>query len=362
VARIVIAPDKFKGHLTAAQAADAIERGMRAVLGDVEFVIAPMADGGEGTIDAFIRRGAHRYVERVHGPLGDETDAPFAMLGTTAIIEMAAASGLELLPHGKRDIMHADTFGTGQLILAALDRGAERIIVGIGGSATNDAGTGMLRALGVRFIDETGVELDRAIARYARLDEIDLAAMDPRASRVPIVVASDVDNPLCGPRGAARTYAAQKGANPAQIALLDSTLEHIADVAARGMGFDERNRPGAGAAGGLGYALVQFLHARMERGVTVVANELALRRALHGAALCVTGEGKIDDQTLHGKAVSGVAALAHAEHVPVVAFAGVVEPHAQQELEERGITVRQAESSALESAARDFAASIDLKR
>jgi glycerate kinase len=357
--RVVIAPDKFKGHLTATQAAEAIERGMRSVLRDAEFVIAPMADGGEGTVDAFLRAGAQRRVVRVHGPLGDPVDAAFAMLGTTAIVEMAAASGLELVPENHRDIMHADTYGTGEVLLAALDAGAQRIVIGIGGSATNDAGTGFLRALGAHFIDETGQMLDRAIARYARLDEIDLTRFNSRAMRVPVTVASDVDNPLCGVRGASRTYGSQKGANPAQVALLDLTLEHIADVAARELGRDERNSPGAGAAGGLGYALLQFVGARMERGVNVVAQELALPDALHGASLCVTGEGKIDEQTLRGKAVSGVAALARAERVPVVAFAGIVEPQAKHELEERGITVREADSAVLEEAARDYASQLD---
>lgn len=353
--RVVIAPDKFKGRLTAAQAADAIERGMRAVLHDAEFVIKPMADGGEGTVDAFVRAGARRHTARVHGPLGDPVDADFAMLEDAAILEMAAASGLELLADARRDVMHADTYGTGELIRAALDAGARRIIVGVGGSATNDAGTGMMRALGARFIDETGEPLDRAIARYVRLDEIDLTQFDARVLRVPIVVASDVDNPLCGPRGATRVYGAQKGANPAQIALLDGVLEHIADVAARGLGRDERSTPGAGAAGGLGYALLQFLNARIERGVKLIAKELELNRALHGASLCVTGEGKIDDQTLRGKTVSGVAALAKKERVPVVAFGGVVEDHARHELEGRGVTVRQADSTVLESAAKDYA-------
>ncbi len=199
-------------------------------------------------------------------------------------------------------------------------------------------------------------------ARYARLDEIDLEKLDPRALGIPIVIAGDVDNPLCGPRGAARTYAAQKGANPAQIALLDATLERIADVAARTVRYDRRDTPGAGAAGGLGYALLQFLGARMERGVSVIAEEIALPQALHGASLCVTGEGKIDDQTLHGKAVTGVAEFARAEHVPVVAFAGEVEAHAKAELEERGITVRQADSSVLEKAAREYAQTLSLAR
>jgi glycerate kinase len=328
---------------------------MRSVLPDAEFVLVPMADGGEGTVDAFVRGGAERHVVRVHDPLGERIHASFAMLGTTAIVEMAQASGLELISPQRRDIMHADTYGTGELLRAALDAGAQRIIIGLGGSATNDAGTGMLRALGVRFIDEAGAVLDRDIARYARLTEIDLAHLDSRILNVPIVVASDVDNPLTGAQGAARTYAPQKGANAVQVTLLDDVLAHIAGVAAQRSGHDERATPGAGAAGGTGYALLQFFNARMERGVDVIARELSLATALRGASLCVTGEGKIDDQTLHGKAVAGVAALARAERVPVVAFGGIVEPHAQQQLEKWGITVRQADSSVLEPAAKEYA-------
>jgi glycerate kinase len=277
------------------------------------------------------------------------------MLGSTAIVEMAQASGLELIAQERRDIMHADTYGTGELLRAALDAGAQRIIIGLGGSATNDAGTGMLRALGARFIDETGAVLDRDIVRFARLKEIDLTQLDSRIIDVPIVIASDVDNPLTGAQGATRTYAPQKGADPAQAALLDEVLEHIADIAASRLGRDERATPGAGAAGGTGYALLQFFGAHMERGVEVIARELSLDKALLGASLCVTGEGKIDDQTLHGKVVAGVAALARGARVPVVAFGGLVEPHAKQQLEEQGITVRQADSSALEPAAGEYA-------
>lgn len=353
--RVVIAPHKFKGRLTSAQAADAIARGMREVLPQAEFVLAPMADGGEGTVDVFVRAGAKVRTVPVHGPLGEVVRARFALMGTTAILETAAASGLALVPQERRDILHADTYGTGELVLAALEAGASRIILGLGGSATNDAGTGFLRALGAKFRDETGVVLDRAIARYARLDEIDLTHFDSRVLRVPVVVACDVDAPLCGPSGASRMFAAQKGANPAQVALLEATLERIADVAARDFGGDRRAEPGAGAAGGLGYALLQFLRVGLESGANVIARELALERTLHGASLCVTGEERIDDQTLGGKTVTGVAELARAKRVPVVAFAGVVEDHAKQQLEERGIAVRQADSNALERAARDYA-------
>ena len=331
---------------------------MSACWPQAEFSIVAMADGGEGTVDAFLQNGAARLQARVHGPLGALVDAPFAMQDHTAIIELAAASGLMLVPENSRDILHSDTYGTGELIRAALDAGAERIIMGIGGSATNDCGTGMLRALGVRFIDEMGDDLDRGILRYSRLDEIDLSALDPRLRRTELIVASDVDNPLCGPNGAARTFAAQKGANPAQIALLDAALDHIADVAAVTLKRDERETPGAGAAGGVGYALMEFLNARMERGVQVIAKEVKLDEQLRHADLCATGEGKIDDQTLHGKTVAGVAELAKAENVPVVAFGAIVEPDARAQLEARGIVVREAGDD-LEKAARDYAGELE---
>ena len=331
---------------------------MSACWPDAEFSTVAMADGGEGTVDAFLQNGAKRDEMRVHGPLGDFVDAPFAMQDRTATIELAAASGLMLVPENERDVLHSDTFGTGELIRAALDKGADRVIIGIGGSATNDAGTGLLRALGVRFIDEMGETLDRAILRYARLDEIDLRELDSRVQHIELIVAGDVDNPLCGPNGAARTFAAQKGANPAQIALLDETLEHIADIAASTLGRDARDAPGAGAAGGVGYALMEFLRARMERGAELIAKESKLPERLRDADLCVTGEGKIDDQTLHGKTVAGVAELAKAANVPVVAFGAIVEPGARAQLEARGITVREAGDD-LEKAARDYAGELE---
>ncbi len=296
-----------------------------------------MADGGEGTVDVFVERGAARVAARVRGPLGAPVEATYALAGSTAVVEMASASGRGLLDPTQYDPMHADTFGTGELMRAALDAGARRLIVAIGGSATNDAGTGMLRALGARFLDADGAAIGAGMASFERLATIDLHALDARLAGVRIDVVVDVDNPLCGPDGAAQTFARQKGATPEQIALLDRVLAHIADVAERTLRCDYRNEPGAGAAGGLGFALLAFLGAHMEPGVALIAREWNLPELLRGAALCMTGEGTIDAQTLHGKTVAGVAALARAQNVPVVAFGGAVDPHVVEPLARRGI-------------------------
>jgi glycerate kinase len=337
--RVVVAPDKFKGAMTASEAAQAIARGFARA--GRSCVTCPMADGGEGTVDAFLAGGAQRRSVHAHGPLGDPVDAAYAVQGDLAIVELAAASGLSLVPAAKRDVMRADTYGTGEVLLAALDAGARRIIAGIGGSATNDVGTGLLRALGVRFVDRSGVAIEGPMPAYRALETIDLAALDPRTAGVQIEVASDVDNPLTGPQGAARTYAAQKGASEKEIAELDAIAAHVADVAAATLHADLRDAPGAGAAGGAGFALLAFLRARMERGVELIARERGLPELLADAALCATGEGKIDMQTLHGKAVDGVASMAHERGVPVVAFGGLVEADARAALERRGIDVRQ---------------------
>jgi glycerate 2-kinase len=337
VTTVVIAPDKFKGALTAMQAAQAIERGVKRALPGAECKLCPMADGGEGTVETFLDRGAQRMTARVRGPLGKRVEAVFALDGHTAIVEMSSASGLGLLQKTEYDPTKTDTFGTGGLITAALSAGARRIIVGLGGSATNDAGTGMLRALGARFFDPNGDELREGILSYARLASIDLEGLDSRVYDVQIDAAVDVDNPLCGPGGASQTFAKQKGATAEQIERLDAVLEHIADVASRALGHDERNTPGAGAAGGLGFALVAFLGAKLERGVKLIAEEAGLPEMMRGASLCMTGEGKIDMQTLHGKTVAGVADIARGCGVPVIAFGGKVEEEAKAALDERGI-------------------------
>jgi glycerate kinase len=337
VTTVVIAPDKFKGALTAMQAAQAIERGVKRASADIECKLCPMADGGEGTVETFLDRGAKRMTARVRGPLGKPVQAAFAIDDRTAIVEMSSASGLGLLDTSQYDPTKTDTFGTGGLITAALSAGARRIIVGLGGSATNDAGTGMLRALGVRFLDKNGDELREGILTYERLASIDIEGLDDRVRDVQIDAAVDVDNPLCGSDGASYTFAKQKGATPEQIERLDAVLEHIADVAARALGHDERNTPGAGAAGGLGFALVAFLDAKLERGVKLIADEVGLPEMMRGASLCMTGEGKVDMQTLHGKTVAGVAEIARDCEVPVIAFGGKVEDDAKAALSERGI-------------------------
>lgn len=341
IVRVVAAPDKFKGSLTAIEAAQAIRRGVLAAHPDADCKLCPMADGGEGTVDVFLQRGWQRRCVTVDGPLGDPVEAPFALQGDTAVLEMSSASGLKLLTPQRYDPLRADTYGTGQLITAALDAGAKHLIVGIGGSATNDAGTGMLRALGVRFFDGRGALIEGPMRAFDRLTRIDVSGMDARLEAVRIDVASDVDNPLCGPQGAAQTFAAQKGADADGIVALDAVLRHIADVAAVSVDRDCRDDPGAGAAGGLGFALMQFLDAKVEPGVKLVARQAGLDDLLRDADLCLTGEGKIDDQSLHGKTIVGVADLAKAHGVATIAFGGAVDRDAAAALQQRGVTAIQ---------------------
>ena len=298
-----------------------------------------MADGGEGTVNVFLERGAERKVARVRGPRGELVDAVYAGDGETAILEMSSASGLGLLDRAQYDPTQTSTFGTGELIRAALDGGARRIVMGIGGSATNDAGTGMLRALGVRFLDAAGTEIDGGILEFARLDSIDLDRLDPRIAKTAVEVAVNVNNPLCGPDGATNTFAAQKGATPGQIEQLERVLRRIAEISTRTLGRDESDVPGAGAAGGLGFALVAFLGAKLQPGVRLIARESGLDELLDGATLCLTGEGKIDLQTLHGKTVYGVALIAREHKVPAIAFGGTVDPEAKKRLAQIGVEV-----------------------
>lgn len=316
-----------------------MQRGVLRVLPNADCIVCPMADGGEGTVDAFLAMGAKRLVTRVSGPLGDPVDAAFAMNDTTAILEMASASGLTLIPRDERNPTRTTTYGTGEMIRAALDAGAARIIIGIGGSATNDAGIGTLRALGVRFFDADGTQLDDSILEYERLHNIDASNLDDRLKHVRIEVASDVDNPLCGPHGAAFTFAAQKGASQLEIEQLDRILRRIAAVSEETLGHDFSNDHGAGAAGGLGFALIAFLGARLESGVRLVAQEAGLDRYLDGASLCLTGEGSIDEQTLHGKTIDGVINIAKKHRVPVIAFGGAVDTETAAALKKLGAKV-----------------------
>lgn len=323
--KIVIAPDSFKECLAAEDVAEAMARGVRTAAPRAEVVTVPMADGGEGTVRALVAAtGGELRLARVAGPWGEPVDAEFGLLGDgkTAAIEMAAASGLPLVPRDRRDPTRTTTFGTGELISAALDAEAERLILGIGGSATVDGGAGMAQALGARLLDAAGEPLGRGGGALARLARIDVSAMDSRLADVRCEVACDVDNPLAGPRGAARVYGPQKGATPAMIEQLDEALAHFADIAERDLGVHVRDVPGAGAAGGLGAGLMAFLGARLVPGVELVINAVGLEEKLRDADLVLVGEGRMDEQTAYGKVPVGVARLAAAMGVPAVAIVG----------------------------------------
>jgi glycerate kinase len=343
--RVVVAPDKFKGSLDAAGVAAALAAGFREVVPDAEMRLVPMADGGDGTVDAFLAGGAAERRVRVCGPLGIPVEAVYARDGDVAIVEMAAASGLALLGDGLA-ARSATTRGTGELLRDALDGGATRIVLGIGGSATTDGGAGALAALGARFLDAAGNALEPAPEALARVARVDLAGLDERLrpsttgsrhAAVDLAIACDVDNPLLGPHGAAAVYGPQKGASPEDVAFLDAVLARLADAMTAATGRDLRALPGAGAAGGLGWALASACGARLERGVALVAEVRGLAAALRGADLCLTGEGRIDEQTLRGKVVDGVAALAREARVPVIAFGGSVDVAVEPALRERGV-------------------------
>lgn len=332
--RIVIAPDKFKGSLSAVEVAGAMARGVEAVLPRAETVTCPMADGGEGTVDAIAgATGAEVRLVRVAGPLrGQEVEAAWAYLpGTgrggpaTAIVEMAQASGFSLVPERDRDPTITTTLGTGQLILAAMDAGCERVIVGIGGSSTVDGGTGMARALGYRFLDARGEELPPTGGSLGEIRSIDSRGRDARIQGTEFVVATDVASPLLGPRGAAQVFAPQKGATPAQVAQLEAGLENLAGLIVEQTGVEVRAIPGAGAAGGLGAGLVAFCGASVRSGVEMVAEMTSLAASIDGADIVLTGEGSYDGQTASGKTPQGVAEMAAAAGVPCVIVAGRVE-------------------------------------
>jgi glycerate kinase len=324
---IVIAPDSFKGNLTAMQVAQAIEQGVRRVLPKARCVPVPMADGGEGTVQSLVDATGGRFVHRaVTGPAGAPVNARYGILkdGITAVIEMAEASGLPLVKGTDRNPLRTTTFGTGELIVDAMKRGARRIIIGVGGSATNDAGAGMAQALGVVFAGERG----RAISGHAaggmlrRITRIDMSGVHKRLGQTAITVACDVDNPLCGPRGASHVFGPQKGATPAMVKTLDENLGYFGALIKQELGVDVRNLKGAGAAGGLGGGLVAFCNAELKSGVDIVIDATGLRNQLRGADLVITGEGRVDFQTAFGKTPAGVARAAKQFRVPVLAIGG----------------------------------------
>jgi glycerate kinase len=322
--RVLIAADKFKGSLTAVQVAERVATGLRGVVPGLEIEALPVADGGDGTVDAAVAAGFERREVRVAGPLGHEVTAAFALRGDTAVVEMAEASGLQRLPAGVYAPLTASTYGSGELLRAALDAGARTIVFGVGGSATTDGGAGMLSALGARFLDAGGEPVTPGGGGLAALARADLSGLDPRLSSVDLVLASDVDNPLTGPKGAAAVYGPQKGASPDDVAVLDAALAHYAKVLgeATGPGTAEyATSPGAGAAGGIGFGAL-VLGARFRPGIEVMLDVLGFAPALERASLVITGEGSLDRQTLHGKAPAGVAAAARAAGKEVVAVCG----------------------------------------
>jgi glycerate 2-kinase len=323
--KIVIAPDSYKGSMTAAEVAEAMARGVRRLFPDAELDLIPMADGGEGTVQALVDATGGRLIEAsVTGPLGQPVTATFGMLGDgeTAVIEMASASGLPLVAAGQRNPLLTTTYGTGELIRLALDQGARRLIIGIGGSATNDGGAGMAQALGVRFQDSEGRDLPPGGGALATLGRIDMSGLDPRLQGFDITVACDVDNPMTGERGAAAVFGPQKGATPDMVATLDANLHRLAEVIRRDLGKDVEQVPGAGAAGGLGAGLLAFLGATLRRGVEIVVDAVGLTERCAGAALCLTGEGGTDFQTVRGKTPMGVARAAKTHGVPVICLSG----------------------------------------
>jgi len=319
---VVVAPDKFKGSLTAQQVASHIAAGLRRFMPTADVRLAPVADGGDGTLAAVVSRGYSLVRVAVSGPTGRPVDAAFAKRAETAVVELAEASGLRRLPGGRPDAMHASSRGTGELMRAALDAQCKQIIVGLGGSACTDGGAGMLQALGVRLLDTHGGELGAGGAALKALHAVDLGGLDPRLSDARIVLASDVDNPLFGPHGAAAVYSPQKGATVKEVALLDNALRRWAGVLAQASGRDMSHRKGAGAAGGVGFGALAVLDAELRPGIELILDLIDFDRLLLGACLVVTGEGSLDQQSLSGKAPVGVALAAARHGLATVAVAG----------------------------------------
>lgn len=329
---ILIAPDSFKGSNSSLEVAKAIQRGIERVSTENSFQLMPVADGGEGTVDALLYAGGgERITTVVKGPLGEEQESFWGKLSNgNAVIEMAAASGLPMVPLAKRNPLYTTTYGTGQLIRQALDAGVRHIMVGLGGSATNDGGMGMAQALGARFLDANGADLGSGGGELAKLASIDLSNLDPRLKEAEIHLACDVSNPLCGEKGASAVYGPQKGADPAMVAQLDENLEHLAKICREQLGTDFGEYPGAGAAGGLGFGLLSFCGAKMASGIETVLEVLDFDKLLSKADLVITGEGRLDGQSVYGKVPVGVAQWAQRQAVPVLAIVGELGPNSQQ--------------------------------
>ncbi|MCE2413525.1 glycerate kinase [Candidatus Poribacteria bacterium] len=323
--KIVVAPDSFKGSVSALEAANAMEQGLRRVFPDAAIEKIPMADGGEGTVQSLVdATGGHLQTHRVLAPLENEVEAQFGILSDreTAVIEMASASGLTLVEPHERNPLRTTTYGTGQLIHAALEAGCRRLIIGIGGSATNDGGAGMAEALGIRLLDPNGKQIQRGGGNLRQLASIDVTGLHPAIAETETVVACDVNNPLTGPDGASHVYGPQKGATPEMIETLDGYLAHFDDILTQTLGKSFNDIPGSGAAGGLGAGLMAFLDAELRLGVDIMIDAVNLKERVKGATVVFTGEGQLDFQTAFGKTPVGVAKVAKAHGIPVIAIAG----------------------------------------
>ena len=339
ILKVIIAPQSFKGSVSALEAAQAIARGIRAAQPEAETVLVPVADGGDGTLNALVdSTGGAVFRSFITGPLGQPVEAMWGVMGdgSTAVIEMARASGLALVPPKRRNPRTTTTKGTGEVIKEALDGGYTRLIVGLGGSATNDGGVGMATALGIRFLDASGRLLPAGGAALARLAHIDVSQVHPKLGEATVIGATDVTNPLCGPTGASAIYGPQKGATPEVVEELDRALDNFARVVRQDLGQDVRDLPGAGAAGGLGAGLMAFAGAELHSGIDMVCQVLEFDRHLEGADLVITGEGRADQSTIYDKAPVGVARRASASGVPTIILAGSLGP-GHQELYQHGI-------------------------
>ncbi|MEO7070392.1 MAG: glycerate kinase [Nostocoides sp.] len=322
--RVLLAPDKFKGTLTAEQVAAHVATGLRSVLPGVEVLVVPVADGGDGTLAAAVGAGFSRVPVTATGPTGEPVDTAYGIRGAEAVVELAEVSGLAQLPGGQLAALTATSRGTGELIAAALDAGARRIVVGIGGSACTDGGAGLLEALGARILTVSGAPVSPGGLGLADAAGLDLSGLHPALAEAEVVVACDVDNPLTGPEGAAAVYGPQKGASAVDVSTLDAALGHFADMVAAATGTDRRDEPGTGAAGGVGFGLVSVVGATMRPGAELVFELTGLAAAMADVDLVVTGEGSLDEQTLNGKAPAAVAGLARGLGIRVVAVAGRV--------------------------------------
>jgi len=323
--KIILAPQSFKGSLQAYEAAESMEKGVKAADPFIETILLPLADGGAGTVKAMVTAtGGQLITTEVHGPLGDRVAATWGIMGDkrSAVIEMSAASGLTLVPENKLNPMKASTYGTGELIAAAMDTGCRRIIIGLGDSATVDSGAGMAQALGIKLLDEKNQPIPPGGAGLSFLKHIDISTRHPLIAECEILCASDVTNPLYGTNGAACVYGPQKGATPDMVQQLDAALRHFSEVITAELGITIENLPGAGAAGGLGAGLAAFLGASMRRGIDLVCENIGFDTYLNTADLVLTGEGRIDYQTAFGKTAVGIARRAKKAGIPVIAICG----------------------------------------